>query len=148
MDSEFLGSLSDGEKGEVEKALASPTPYTDMFEKQCSRYVAAGMTPDQFWNGDSTDAKYYREAKEIQDKKQNEWLWLQGMYVYDAMARLAPLFNSNAKKGTKAKPYTDEPYPITDGDKEEAKKRKEHTNLERGLAYMNNYIANAKKGGG
>lgn len=35
-------------------------------------------------------------------------MWLQGMYIYDAISRLSPILRAFAKKGTKAQPYADE----------------------------------------
>lgn len=150
MDSQLLieGGLSeeDKQRGEVKEYLASPHPYKDVFDKYFPFYLAMGMTYEQFWEQDCTLVKYWREAEEIKRKQKNEYLWLQGMYVYDAVSRLYPLFNSNVKKGTKIKPYVEEPYPISERDQEELRKRKEHRTMQKGLAYMNGYIAKAKGG--
>lgn len=94
------------------------------------------MTEEQYWNGDCTLVKYYREADEIRKERMNQERWLQGMYIYDAMSRLAPLFSSFGKKGVKPQPYVEEPYPINKQDLEEAERKKEKMQSDRALRYM------------
>ena len=69
-----------------------------------------GMTWDQFWEQDSEIAVYYRKAHEIRQEQMNRDAWLQGMYVYEAIADLAPILHAFAKKGTKARKYSEKPY--------------------------------------
>ena len=69
-----------------------------------------GMTYEQYWEQDSDLVKYYRKAQEIRRDEQNRQAWLQGMYVYEAIADIAPILHAFAKKGTKARPYSDKPY--------------------------------------
>ena len=35
-------------------------------------------------------------------------MWLQGMYIYDAISRLSPILRAFAKKGPKAQPYVED----------------------------------------
>ena len=71
------------------------------------------MTYDQYWNDDPTLAKYYRKADEIRKERTNERLWLQGMYIYEALCDVSPILHAYAKKGTKPQPYSEKPYAIT-----------------------------------
>lgn len=103
------------------------------------------MTPEQYWDGDVLLAKYYREADELRNKKINQQLWLQGMYIYDAVSCLVPVLRAFSKKGTKAKPYPSEPYPLNDGDENKSKKRKEKKTYSKGKAYMEAMMANVNK---
>jgi hypothetical protein len=50
--------------------------YTTAFYDQFPYYLAIGMTPEQYWDGDPMLAKYYRKADEINRKRQNTDLWL------------------------------------------------------------------------
>jgi len=76
--------------------------------------MSIGMSYDEFWNQDVLMAKAYRKANELRDKKRNQELWLQGMYIYEALCNVSPLFRFNMKKGQiKPEPYPKEPYPIT-----------------------------------
>jgi hypothetical protein len=80
------------------------------------------MTYDQYWNDDCTLTKYYRKAHEIKNARKNQELWLQGMYIYDALCKVSPILHAFAKSGTKPEPYPTKPYPVT---KEEVKETTE-----------------------
>lgn len=85
--------------------------------------MSIGMTYDEFWNQDVALVGVYRKAQSLRDKRQNQELWLQGMYIYEALCDASPLFRFSMKKGTvKPEPYVKEPYPIT---AEEVKAREE-----------------------
>ena len=94
------------------------------------------MTPEQYWDGDPSLTKYYRKAYELQRKRTNEDLWLQGMYIYEALCDVSPILQAFAKKGTKPHPYTDRPYSITSDDREEERKLKEKRDREKAKQYM------------
>ena len=80
--------------------------------------------------------KYYREAEEIRNEKKNQELWLQGLYIYEAIADLSPILHAFAKKGTKPQPYVDSPYPITKKQREKVRIEKEREMVEKGLRFM------------
>lgn len=102
------------------------------------------MTETQYWDGDSTLVKYYREAEEIRIEKVNQEAWLQGKYVYDAVSRLSPILHAFAKKGTKARPYVDEPYPVTRKMEKEDTEKKEKEKSQKGLRYMQQLMAQSE----
>lgn len=72
-------------------------------------------------------------------------MWLQGMYIYDAVARLSPILRAFAKKGTKPQPYVDEAYPINKKTVEEAEIKKEKATAQKGLRYMQAYMVQNNK---
>lgn len=76
-----------------------------------------GMTYEQFWEQDSWLVRYYRKAYEIKQEEFNRNAWLQGMYVYEAIADIAPILHAFAKKGTKARKYSEKPYEFKKPDK-------------------------------
>ena len=84
-----------------------------------------GMTYEQYWEQDSDLVKYYRKAQEIRRDEHNRQAWLQGMYVYEAIADIAPILHAFAKKGTKARKYSEKPYEF----KQPEKKRKAESKL-------------------
>ena len=110
--------------------------YTAKFYDVFPFYLSIGMTPDQYWDGDPSLPKYYRKAHELQRKRRNEDLWLQGMYVYEALCDASPLLQAFAKKGTKAHPYAERPYSITNDDRKEEKKLREQREREKAKQYM------------
>ena len=85
MDSELVSSsLSETEGGERNRSTPLFT-YTEKFYECFPYYLSIGMTPEQYWDGDPTLTKYYRKADEIKKERLNEELWLQGMYIYEAL---------------------------------------------------------------
>lgn len=93
--------------------------------------MSIGMTYDEFWHGDVSMVRAYRKAQELRDKRKNQELWLQGMYVYEAIYDVAPILHAFAKKGTKPEPYAKEPYPITEADVREREEREARIRQER-----------------
>ncbi|HJA69243.1 MAG TPA: hypothetical protein H9664_04405 [Firmicutes bacterium] len=100
--------------------------------------MSIGMSYELFWDGNPTLARYYRQADEIRKARRNEELWLQGMYIYEALCDVAPVLNSFAKKGTKPRPYSAQPYPIT-----EKQQRRIQEDKERAMALKAKRIMNA-----
>ena len=151
MDSELLSGLLSTEdecavKGSGEKfASTSPFPYTDIFNKHFSYYLSIGMTEEQYWDRDCLLVKYYREAEELRNEKLNQQAWLQGMYIYDAITRVAPILHAFAKKGTKAKPYVEQAYPISKRSAQEAKENEEKAKAQKGIRFMEAYMVQNNK---
>ena len=94
------------------------------------------MTYDQYWEGDCTLVKYYRKAEEIRNEKRNQELWLQGMYVYEAICDVAPVLHAFAKKGTKPTPYSIKPYPLNDKQSKREAEEKQRKLTEKGKKFM------------
>ena len=90
-------------------------------------------------------AKWYRKAEEMRQKRRNEELWLQGMYIYEALCDVAPILHAFAKRGTKPVPYPDHPYSITTKDMEEEKERKVRLEREKAKQYMLGKMAKLNK---
>ena len=131
-------------EGERENRPAPPS-YSEIFLTKFPYYLSIGMTEEQYWDRDSTLVKSYRKAEELRKERVNQEMWLQGMYIYDAIYRLSPILRAFAKKGTKARPYTEEPYPINKKTVEEAKLQKEKAKSEKGLRYMQARMVQANK---
>lgn len=142
MDSDLVKSLSEiREKGEKIPSFS----YTKAIYSRFAFHLAIGMTEEQYFDGDSTLAKYYREADELRKERMNQELWLQGMYFYDAMSRLSPILKAFAKAGTKPMPYIEEPYPINDKSKKESEEKKEKAMSDKGLRYIQDYMLQTNK---
>ena len=124
--------------------VSSLHTYTEQFYEVFPYYLSIGMSADDFWNGDPTLAKYYRRADEIRKERENERLWLQGMYVYEAISDLAPILHAFAKRGTHAKPYPSEPYSLTRKERKEADERKAKQVYDKGMRMMEYWMNKAK----
>ena len=113
--------------GESELSTSPPKSFTEYFELACPVYMAMGMTYEQFWDGDIWVAKAYREADAIRRRRKNEELWLEGVYMAEALsATVGNMFS----KGNKHQ-YPSEPIPITAEEQKARREREEKAKMER-----------------
>ena len=73
--------------------------------------MSIGMSYEAFWDDDVDKVKAYREAQILRDKRQNEMLWVHGIYVRDALMSTVGNMLSG-KKGDRFE-YPKEPHPVT-----------------------------------
>ena len=145
MDSELVSSsLSATEEGGQESSPSSFT-YTEKFYELFPYYLSIGMTPEQYWEGDCTLPKYYRQAEELRNERRNQELWLQGMYVYEAICDASPILHAFAKKGTKPAPYSAKPYPISRKQIKKDEEEKQRKLTEKGKRFMEAMAASINK---
>lgn len=69
------------------------------------------MTVDEFYRQDVELAVAYRRADELRKARKNEELWLQGLYIYDAICAVAPILRAFSK-ARQPEPYLKEPIDI------------------------------------
>lgn len=94
------------------------------------------MTADEYWRQSPFLAEGYRKADALRKRRQNEVLWLQGLYIYDAFS--VTMANAFKKKGARAVKYPEEPYDIGKKTKaeKEAKRRKEQEKIRKHFENM------------
>ena len=136
MDSELVSSSLSTTGGSGREGSLPSFTYTEKFYELFPYYLAIGMTPEQYWEQDCTLVKYYRKAEEIRNEKRNQELWLQGMYVYEAVCDVAPILHAFAKKGTKPTPYSAKPYPLNDRQIKRDEEEKQRKLAEKGKRFM------------
>lgn len=98
------------------------------------QYLAMGMTHDEYYKQDCELVIAYRKAEKMKRIRANEDMWLQGLYVYQAVTRVAPLLIPFAKN-PQAEPYLKEPIPMYEEEQTEQAKESAVEN-DRGIAYM------------
>lgn len=79
-----------------------------------------GMTLEQFWDESPYLVQYYKKAFRLKRELENEMAWIQGLYVYDAIAVV--LQNVLRKRGQKRENYIERPldiFPLTDSEKKQ-----------------------------
>lgn len=96
----------------------SKQPMSEIFWDAYPAYLTMGMSSDEYWNGDARACRAYRKKREEELKLQDEILWRQGAYIYQALICVAPYFNS-------IKPQKPEPYIEPFSHIQEATKSKE-----------------------
>ena len=123
---------------------SAPTdkPLTELFEEVCPIYLMAGMTLEQFWDGDPFIATYYRRKLELEDFRNTELAWLNG--YYDFVAVSTALSNAFRGKGKRAIDYPKAPErKATTKLEKETKRRKAY---EASVAFMDAMTAKKRKG--
>lgn len=71
--------------------------------------MSIGMTADEFWNASPFLATAYLEAHKLRQRQRNEYAWLQGLYIYNAVGAVV----SSALGGKGKKPeYMKEPVDL------------------------------------
>ncbi len=119
---------------------SAPIPYYECFYNHLPYYLAIGMTYDQFWNEDCCLVKYYREAHELKRRERNQELWVQGMYIYEALCKVSPIMRAFAKKGTKPLPYASEPYPLSRKEIREQADREEKSQYDKKVSKILSWV--------
>ena len=127
MGAELVNSFAPLEGEEVQQASSSFS-YINFFESQLPFFLSIGMSWEQFWDGECEIARHYRKAHELKRRQKNEELWLQGLYIYEALCDVAPVMHAFAGKDAKPITYSSLPYPITEKERiqrqaEEERKR-------------------------
>lgn len=86
-----------------------------------------GMSYQEYWYGDPWLVVVYAEAYRLKKQHENERLWLQGMYFYDAISVALKRFGDglSGKRSSDNVTYPKEPYPLYQKEKTEAEKQAE-----------------------
>lgn len=110
--------------------------------------MAMGMTPDEYWHGDPELCVWYRQAHRLRLIQQNEDAWLHGLYTYEALARVSPLFR-DLGRNRKPETYLKEPYdfyPEPNAETNKAKERQQDKeNQGTILAWINRFNSKLRK---
>lgn len=97
------------------------------------------MSYEEFWYKDVKLVEYYRKAHELETRRQNEMMWIQGTYYLEALN--ATVGNMFLKKGAKPHEYPKAPYPVTPEEAEERKRAEELLKQERMKAAFANFAS-------
>ena len=137
MGGELLTSPQGGEQ-------SPPVNYTEVFNQHEPFYLFLGMTEGQYWNGDCTLVKKYRKVYEYKRDERNHELWLQGMYIYEALLDVSPMFRDLVKKPHPL-PYPDKPYALSKEEVVEREKSKEQQDMEKLMDSVKEWSIRVKK---
>lgn len=95
-----------------------------------------GMTYAQFWDEAPYLAVVYRKAYRMKRQIENEQAWLQGLYIYDAVA--VAVSNNFSKRGAKKQSYMEKPidiFPLTEAEKRQ-REAEENAKMQRAMEEM------------
>lgn len=68
------------------------------------------MTPEQFWEGDPYLVRAYYQKHKLYINQRNQELWLQGLYIYQALNTVVG--NALRKKGQPTEKYLEKPIDL------------------------------------
>ena len=133
-------SLSVSEGSEQIEARSPFLTYTKQFYELFPYYLSIGMTYEQYWESDPMLAKYFRQANEIKNERKNQELWLQGLYVYNALVAIMPV-----KKGEEQPKYPAKPFTISEKQRKREKLEEEKSIFEKGKMAMERFMSHTNK---
>ena len=137
MESELVTSSDSNNGGENE---SPPLRYADVFKQACPFYLSIGMTWEQYWDGDNTMVKYYREAEKIRVENRNTEMWIQGAYIYKVLEAFAPILPAFPKKGARVGEYLPRPISLTEEDAKKKEEQESKINYEKNMTAMNAWM--------
>ena len=102
---------------------ASPLDVIKYLDELFVYAFSIGMTYDQYWYGEPKLINLFIKAEKLKQRKRNNEMWLQGLYIYQAVGGLIHLANPFSKEH-RAKPYLKQPIPLTQEEVEEQEREK------------------------
>lgn len=116
-----------------------------MFDQVFPYFLSIGMPPEYFWDGDPWLVEAYFKAHKLQIEQKNEEMWLQGLYIFDALNVTATnVLQSLSKKRRKAVTYMEKPIRLTPLSEEE-QRQKEEIEKQKLIDYLNRFEKQWKK---
>lgn len=109
--------------------------------------MSYGMSYDEYWYGEPYRAMFYLKAYKLKVRQKDEEMWMQGMYIYEALCDVSPILHAFSKKGTKPLQYSAAPY-LSKVNSLKTKKEKEQEKKNAQLiarVYFENWAMSTKK---
>ena len=131
---------------------AEPETYGEIFDRIFPEYLVMGMTPEQFWDGESWLKKSYRDAYRIrmrnEERVRDIEAWLQGAYIREALASVPLLVNGFVPRGAKTLDYPKQPRIIQQEEEKKAadKKKKQEHQMQLAMAMFQSMISEFNRG--
>lgn len=112
------------ESGEVNSSEPLSGPWlADYLDARCPQLMAAGMSYDEFWFGDTARVHAYEQAQRIRDDHQNGMMLVQAAYIHRVLYAYREVIIQS--QNAKIHPLDMEPFPLTPEQMEELEKQHE-----------------------
>jgi hypothetical protein len=108
----------------------------ELIRAECPRYLAMGLSWDDYWHGDYAKLPYYRKAHALRRNERNEELWMLGIYFLRAIGAILPKSELS---------YPSEPFALTQEEVEDQEKRQKEKEIADARAYMETMMHNINK---
>lgn len=127
---------------------AETRTYGDIFDELFPHYLLMGMTPEQYWDGESWLKPAYRKAYQFRIENEQKLAdrnnWYMGQYLI-AVLQAVPLLvgGLNVKEGTQLPSYPEKPFFEQQEEKkqEEVRKRQEEDQSKLAMAMFQAFTA-------
>ena len=131
---------------EEEPVQTGQTSYGDIFDELLPHYIAMGMPPGEYWDGESSLKRAYRKAYQIRLENERRIAdannWYMGQYVAAALRSVALIVPGvNAKPHVEMPDYPDKPFmqAAEEQKKEEIRKQKEEDQQKLAMAMFQQF---------
>ena len=114
--------------------------YGDIFDELFPEYLPMGMTPDQYWDGESSLKPAFRKAYKLRIENERQIAdtnnWYMGQYILAALQAVPLLVGGFNTKGVNIPDYPDKPFLQKELERksEEARKRQEEDQMRLAMA--------------
>lgn len=139
--------LTDEEPAQTERRT-----YGDIFDELFPHYLLMGMTPEQYWDGESWLKKHFRKAYQIRTEREQRMAdmnnWYMGIYLIRVLQAVPLLVGGlNVKSSTKLPEYPEKPFfeQAEERKKEEVRKQREEDQIKMAMAMMQAQFAKFNK---
>lgn len=130
-----------------DRVTDEPETIGETFDRVFPDYLIMGMTPEQFWDGESWLKKHYRAAyrqrMRNEERIRDQQAWLTGIYIRDAIQSVAVLVNGFVPKGASPAAYPEVPR-LEKAEKEKAetdKRKREELQMQRAMAMFQTMVS-------
>lgn len=137
-----------GDRLTDDQKQTDPRSYGDIFDELFPHYLLMGMTPEQYWDGESGLKKAYRKAYEMrvemEQRNADRNNWYMGQYLIAALQSVPLLVAGlNVKRTTHLPEYPKEPFleKVIAEKKQEVKKKREEDQMKLAMAMFQASIA-------
>ena len=126
--------------------------YGDIFDELFPHYLLMGMTPEQYWDGESSLKPAFRKAYKLKlenEQRMADWNnWYMGQYILHVL-NMTPLLVAglNVKKGAQLPEYPEKPFleKVAETKREDIRKKKEEDQMMLAMAMFQQFAKQANR---
>lgn len=144
-----MGDDLTGNQGSTQTSSRS---YGDIFDELFPHYLLMGMTPEQYWDGESWLKPAYRKAYKMRMENEQRITdmhnWYMGKYLIKALQAVPLLVAGlNVKSSTKLPEYPSKPFMIEAEERkqEEVRKQKQEDQQKLAIALFQQFTTKFNK---
>ena len=125
--------------------------YGDIFDDLFPEYLLMGMTPEQYWDGESSLKPAFRKAYKLRIEQEQRISdrnnWYMGQYIIAALQAVPLLVGGFNTKGARIPDYPERPFfdKFDEERKEKDQKKREEDQMKMAMAMFHAFTVQANK---